>query len=116
MSWQTKVLGCEREGPNESGKAAARRLKLMLPNPHSSPPSSAQRTVHQTVSRLIRGELLGPELAVARRRAGVRWTAMPEAAVHKDSDLKGGKNEVRLAEGGLMSPPACHAMQTEDFD
>jgi hypothetical protein len=41
---------------------------------------------------------------------------MPEAAVHKDSDLKGGKNEVRLAEGGLMSPPACHAMQAEDFD
>src|ERR1035438_8303349 len=51
LSWQTEVLGCEREGPNESGQAAARRLKLMLPNPHNSPPSSAQRTVHQTVSR-----------------------------------------------------------------
>jgi hypothetical protein len=43
----------------------------------------------------------------------VLWAAVPEAAIHKDSDLDGGKDEVRLAEYGLMTPPADNVVATQ---
>lgn len=67
---------------------------LVLPNPLNLPARAAQRGGHPSISLLVRLELRNPIVAIAIRHSLVLRTAVPKAAVHKDSDACPGEYDV----------------------
>ena len=68
----------------------------MLPNPKNAPLGRPQRPRHQEVARLVAGEFIFPERAVAFWLRPMLGTTMPETAVHKDGEFDFWKNKSAL--------------------
>jgi len=79
--------------------------QFMLPNPHDPPAEPAQRAVHEPIPGLVRRQFFTPERTVVDGQIGMPRTPMPETAIHEYRQPLASKNEVRLAEDGLMPPP-----------
>lgn len=71
--------------------------------------------IHATITGLIRDELLSPEHAVAGRGGAMAWTAVPEAAIHKECEPQLSENEIRLAEDLLIPSPAGDVVKAQEF-
>ena len=67
----------------------------MLPNPKNAPLGRPQRPRHQEVARLVAGEFIFPEHAVAFWLRSVLGTTVPETTVHKKCEPDFWKNEIR---------------------
>ena len=87
----------------------------MLPHPQYTPARAPQSVRHNSIARFVCGQLATPEFPVVLRFGRVLRAAMPETAVHKHRELELLKNEVRLAEDFLITPPASDAIRPENF-
>jgi hypothetical protein len=87
----------------------------MLPDAEDAPPCPAQRSCHQNIARLVAGEFIFPERAVAFRLSSVLWTTMPETTVHKKREPDFWENEIRLAEDFSIPPPAGDFVPAKEF-
>jgi hypothetical protein len=81
-------------------------MQIVFPNPKNAPLGRPQRPRHQNIARLVAGEFIFPERAIAFRLRPVLWTTMPETTVHKKREPDFWKNKIRFAEDFLIPPPA----------
>jgi hypothetical protein len=70
-------------------------------------------SVHNSVAGFVAGKLVYPERAIGCGLGRVFRAAVPEAAVHKNSEFELGKNEIRFAEDFRMSPPAGNSVPSK---
>src|ERR1700676_5008986 len=87
----------------------------MLPNPHDAPAEPAEGAGHEPVPGLVGGGFFAPEGTVVNGQIGMPGATMPEAAIDEYREPLASENEVRLAEDGLMPPPAGDAVFAEQF-
>jgi hypothetical protein len=75
---------------------------------------SPERSVHKTVTHLVRGQFLPPKHPVAFGISGVERTSVPETTINKYSNLQFRENEIGAAKNTLPSPPTGDAMHAEN--
>lgn len=88
----------------------------MFPNAYDVPAFFAERAGHNSVARLVSGELLLPESPVVGRHVGVLRTSVPEAAIHKKCEPQLPENKIWSAEHRLVPTPAGDALGAEHPD
>lgn len=69
----------------------------MLPEAQNGPAPFGQQTCGLGIAGSIRGDLVRPELGVGFRGLMMLRTAMPEASVYQDGDMRATEQQVRRA-------------------
>jgi hypothetical protein len=76
----------------------------------------AEGAYHDLVTCLVAGKFFAPESTIVDRFCGVLWTAVPEAAIHEQSDTMPEENEIRTAEQANVATPAGDAVSAKQRD
>src|SRR4051812_42419243 len=69
--------------------------RFMLPNTHDGPTGIIERCIGLAISLDVPSELRLPVPDIAPGHSTVLWTDVPEATVHKHSDLSTSEDNVR---------------------
>src|SRR5712671_1236033 len=86
----------------------------MLPNAKHAPAAVAEGACHLLVAPAVAPELHQPIATIGSRFSSMQRTAVPKAAVHKNSKPMFAENKVRFAGKRLMPPPASDAAVPEN--
>ena len=90
----------------ESGREAGGFSQFVFQNAEDAPAILSQGVGDEVITGFVADEFSQPEGAASRGERGVFGAAVPEAAIDKDGDALLAKDEIGLAEDGLVASPA----------
>lgn len=108
------TVGSARAGaPDTFDEVGGRRGVDVLPNSQHQPSLGLKGRVVAGVTRTVQRKLVSPPSSVGPRRDGVIRAAMPEAAVHLDSNAGLGENDIGPAREPAYVHPVAQASAVE---
>lgn len=89
--------------------------QVVFPKSENNPASLGQLVFDSFITVAVAVEFGQPVCTIRSGLAAVLWTAVPETAVHKHSNLLPSENEIGFSEHGLMPSPADDAVAAEQL-
>ena len=91
-------------------------FEVVFPDADDAPVFGEEEFFGGSVAGDVAGDFCVPIFLVGGGHAAVFGAAMPEAAVHEDSESLFGEDEIRTARDGGVAAPACEAGGAEEGD